>query len=226
MIYAGAAHVVIHSSYLSGGKYETEGISYALDLYNRAVRYAPDSYHVTLLNLSLLGRRKLLAEMRTALDRICEQHSEAQTDMGYIFAEMDYWKEKSNLDEYQRWANRGLEHARNNIHRLTVLNRIAGTYLSQPNYAGAKEALAYYEKVVTIDSEDPWAWHNMSIIHRHNGNFEKTAYCNYRALELMPFGNAFDVLKVVLNRFAKGRHKDPIQEIARYEIVDRKLSGK
>lgn len=183
LFYAGAAHVVISAAYLSGSTYDAEGINYALALYDRALYYNSDSLQIALLNVALLGQRKLHDEMRATLDRIRYEYPGVTNEMGYIFAEMDYWKTQSDLVEYERWANLGLDHARNNIHRLTVLNRVAGIYLSLPKYAGAKEALAYYEKVVTLNPNDPWAWHNMSILHRHNGNYERTAYCNSRALE-------------------------------------------
>lgn len=224
LIYAGAAQVVISASYVSGGKYDAGGISYAKNLYELAANYSLNSLHVALVEVAILGQRKELDKMRFALDSIRDHFAEAKTYFGYILGEMDYWYNSSNIPEFGKWANLGLEHARNNIHRLNILNRLGSIYLTQPKNVGYKQALTYYERVVSIDPEDPWAWHNMSIIHHHDGNYEQAAYCNYRALELMPFGNAFDVLKTLVDRFAKERHKDPIQEVARYDLETRKPS--
>jgi tetratricopeptide (TPR) repeat protein len=222
LIYAGAACVVISASYISGGKFETEGIDYARSLHGRAASYSRDSFQIELLDVTLLRHLKQMDKMRSALDSIRDHYANAQTSIGYIFAEMDYWDQRANITEFEKWANIGLEHAQNNVHRLNVLNRLAGTYLKMPKFVGSKQALAYYQKIVTLDPEDPWAWHNMSIIHQHESDYEQAAFCNYRALELMPFGNAFDMLRALVERFAKQRHKDPIQEVARYNVATNK----
>jgi tetratricopeptide (TPR) repeat protein len=219
LIYAGAAHLMIIVSHKQGRRWGREGIEFAETLQARAANYSLNSMHVALLGVALMRIREKDTQARAMLDTIREDFPDAEKSMLFILAEMNYWEDRNAIDQVERWAQIGLQHAGNPVRSMTILGSLADMFISMPNGSGYKQALAYYQQVVALNPDDPWAWHNMSIIHREQSNYEKAALCNYRALAIMPFGNAFDVQKFLVERFSKQRHKDPVHEVPRYDAV-------
>jgi tetratricopeptide (TPR) repeat protein len=70
-------------------------------------------------------------------------------------------------------------------------------FVAQANRASAlerlkryDEALDTYRRVLQLDPNDAWLWHNMSILLMDQGRLDEALEANTRALAIMDFGNA------------------------------------
>lgn len=67
------------------------------------------------------------------------------------------------------------------------LNRMASMESNKSDFG---DAIKLYRRVVALDPQDPWAWHNLSWIYLEQGDLDNAEECNARALAIMDFGMA------------------------------------
>lgn len=60
-----------------------------------------------------------------------------------------------------------------------------------------KNAIAHYRKSTAEKADHPWVWHNMSIAYHRLRRYYMAFRCNQKALNLMPFGAAFQMRKEI-----------------------------
>jgi tetratricopeptide (TPR) repeat protein len=214
-VYAGAAIVIMSSSYISDGKYDPAGVKEALKLLDQAKQTARSRcFAIEMIEPGFHSNLGDLKKARNLLDKL-GQFDEAQTSYRFAIAEMDYADKTNDMTGVKYWNELGFKRAQNNIQRLYALNALAGTFLMKKKDG---EALGLYHEVVKIDPSDPWAWHNMSIIYMRRGDYSNSGYCNDRALSLMDFGAARHVLGNLINRWSKSRNPDILDDIPPYTI--------
>ena len=54
-----------------------------------------------------------------------------------------------------------------------------------------------YNNLAKLTPNDPWMWHNMSLLHLRKGKLVQAWKCNKKALEIMPFENAFNIQRLM-----------------------------
>lgn len=65
------------------------------------------------------------------------------------------------------------------------------------------EALETYQRVLQIDPNDAWVWHNASIILMNQGRLDEALEANSRALSIMDFSNAHAQRELILAKMAE-----------------------
>lgn len=208
--FAGAAQVMYAASYLSGGKYDEEGVRIALKWLTSAQEINPHRFEINLLETGFLKDK---AQVRALLDRL-RTHPEARTSFRYAMAEMDYWDDMNDLDKVKHWNQVAFQNAQNNTQRLYALNAMASTYMTKNML---EESLGLYHEVVKIDPNDPWAWHNMSWMYLRLKDYTNAGSCNDRALRVMDFGVARDIQKSLVNRWSQNRNPDVLKDVPPYK---------
>src|SRR5690606_17702487 len=121
-----------------------------------------------------------------------------------------------------QWNEIAFKNAQNNIQRLFALNSLAGSYLKKNRN---NEALGLYREVVKIDPNDPWAWHNMSILYMKGNDYTNAGICNDRALRIMDFDAARQVQRSLIKEWSKARRPDLLSETPPYKIAEKNKSA-
>jgi tetratricopeptide (TPR) repeat protein len=214
-VLTGMALILDHASYISGGKYEPDGIRIALQRLAEAQDIAPFRFEINIIEPGIYGNLNDIERMREQLDTL-RSNSEARTSFRYAITEMWYWEKKNDLSMVVRWNETAFKNAANNVQRLFALNALAGIYLRK-DYN--EEALELYHEVVKINPGDPWAWHNMSIIYFEQQDYTNAGKCNDRALRTMDFEAARNIQRSLVKVWSKNRHADVLHEIPPYKVV-------
>lgn len=191
--YAGAAYVLSGAAYLSNQEYDLDGIKAAMGWLERAQEIEPDSSEINLIEAILYLRSQRPEDARTVLDHVGQSGPHS---FCFCMGEFAYWDTKHDITRCRDWSQRAMLLATHDIQRLQVLNKLAGAYMRAEL---RPEAIGLYEKVVEIDANDAWAWHNMSVMYLDLNQLKKCDQCNKRALKIMEFGAAQNI-KVYLDK--------------------------
>lgn len=214
-VYAGMARIVLMASYMSGGEYEQWGVLEGYKLLKIAQELAPYQFEIDMIEPEIYNMLKEHKKMRECLDELIS-YPHAPTHFRYAIAELWYWESQNYMPEVQSWCKQAQSFAENDIQKLYAINKLAGVYLGQTYY---KQAVELYQHVVKIDPNDPWAWHNMSIIYWRTGYLERALDCNRRALQIMEFGVAASLQANLVERLRQQRHDDNIDEAPPYKMA-------
>jgi tetratricopeptide (TPR) repeat protein len=177
-VYAGIASVLAAASFVQGYEYEEYGLNRALEFLRKAQELGRERPEIEVVEAEIHIAAQRFPRARFILDQLA-RHSEFYA----AIAEVRYW-EHHDITKATTSFKKAMELAENETRQLWALNTVARVYLRRRINA---EALKAFEQIVKIDPGDPWAWHNMSIIHLESKNFSKAEDCNRRALQLMDF---------------------------------------
>ena len=122
-----------------------------------------------------------------------------------------------NMSEVQHWFEVSIERASNNMHRLYALGRIADIH---SRIGTGESCLPYYQQLVAIDPNDPWAWHNMSLVYDNLYDYKNAFICNRKALDVGQFGAAAYILDNLVRDYNGRVLDDPLLEIPRYPMSE------
>jgi tetratricopeptide (TPR) repeat protein len=170
--------VLAAASFVQGYEYEEYGLNRALEFLRKAQGLGHERPEIDVVEAEIHIAAQRFPRARSILDQLA-RHSEFYT----AIAEIRYW-EHHNLSKAADWFKKAMELAENETRQLWALNTVARVYLRRRINT---EALKAFEQIVQIDPGDPWAWHNMSIIHLETKDYSKAEICNRRALQLMDF---------------------------------------
>ena len=212
--HAGAGYVMITASYI-GGKtnFDKQGLQEAGFLIENAKLFAPNRYEIEFIESTLCNAYGDVAGLETVLNNL-QHFPESSTASNYAQAQMRYWNWKKDMKRIRHWYNMAIERAENEIRRIAILSHMAGILSDRSEYA--EEAIQLYRQVVELNPNDPWTWHNLSLLYLDKKEYVKAGECNRRALDIMPFGNAENINKELIEIWAKTSHKDPLKEYPRY----------
>ena len=220
---AGSAVVMCSASYLSGDTYDFDGLQKAMDLIRKARQLLPNRPEIEWIEPNILICKKEYQSARMILDQLHKVHP-SHTLLNEV--EMYYWS-KFNPTISENWFWKALESPVSDRRRINLYNSMAGNFLEgkMPD-----RALDLYHQIVQLDPEDPWLWHNMSIIYLNRSQFGEAYECNRRALSLMEFGAARQVGELIREQLSKSTiieesrenlEKDPEHaEVYLWKMVD------
>jgi len=187
--YAGVAATLMSASYDHGDVYDQTGLALARIWLEKAQSYEAHRLEINCLEADLYVREKQYSHARLILDYF--QQNRLQS-FQVCRIEMEYWSGVRNLAEVERWFERSMQCALTPAHQTDALHHIAGCYLRNQNLP---KALAFYKKIEKLSPQDPWLWHNMSIIYFRLKRYDKARRYNQKALSLMEFLAARNVEK-------------------------------
>jgi len=189
--YAGVASVMINASFLQGDEYYEPGLDYAMQWLKKAQELAPDQIEFGCIELNLLLCLNELEKAYSILEQLEKKTSKNYRVCGAAIA---YWGEVNDMEKVKYWCSKAKQVANTEEQRELVARILADRYMMSERY---EEALVHYEKISQTKTEDPWLWHNMSILYCEVEEFEKARTCNQNALNLMEFGVAREMKEYI-----------------------------
>jgi tetratricopeptide (TPR) repeat protein/uncharacterized protein YjeT (DUF2065 family) len=209
LCYIGAAEIIMPLSYLHSDIFVPIGLQQGLRFIAQAQYVDPEQPDALVTRIKLLTRYpaerwlQLAEETLAALKRIAPTHPRLPDAEGAILLKRGRLKEALECNE------RMIEHPSSPEEEHVALSARARIFnlMKRP-----EEAIAAWDVVNERYPNDPWAWHNKSILLRDMGRLEEALECNERALSIMPFEMARRVGKSIRARMAEAAGEKPPSE--------------
>lgn len=190
--YAGIAYTLaMASSEESRPKTIERGLLQAMDWLEKSQYLEPDRTEINFIEAVIYMKQGNLRDARLILD-----HINQDTRNYYVcLAELDYWYKQGNEEQYYyHWFERAKKIANNKLRQARVFNSLANFQLDREMY---EKSIKTFYKVVQVTPDDPWAWHNMSVIFVRIKQFKEAAHCNKQALSIMEFEAARQIEQTI-----------------------------
>jgi len=182
---AGCACALMLSAYESGEEYSAEGLELARPWLVEAQELAPNRVEIDCLEAELYIHLKQNESARAVLDHL--NNTAASKHFYLCLSELFYWYTLKDREQYQRWYDLALPHATNKARQICLFSRAAGFFLAIQEW---KKVIEIYRSLSTLDPEDPWLWHNLSLAYYHLERYDKAQQANQLALKIMDFPQA------------------------------------
>lgn len=194
--YTGTASILLNAAFEVNDKYDMDGLQAAEDYLNKARAMVADNIHIELVQAKIHRFRKQYPVMRTVLDKIAN-FPDAEASFGRACSEADYWHLLKDNSKYSYWRQESIKVAKTPTEEL-----FANTYYAQDLMVAKKheEAIKAYRKVEHLSLNDPWYFHNVSVLYMRMNKLRLAAAYNKRALSLADFGAARQVEGMIRER--------------------------
>lgn len=194
--YAGAALVLDKAALDPDGEYDKYGLQQAKEWLEKAQELAFERFEIDLIEVSLYASSKEYQAMRLCLEYLEESLPvKYPENLRFHQAEMAYWYANYDPDKYLETYDKAMEVAQTDAERLALFKMLAGFYFKEKHTY--PQALETYQEISRITPDDPWCWHNMSVIYLHQKQYDEAYECNQQALKLMDFPEARQIEKTL-----------------------------
>lgn len=187
--FAGAGYVMGSASYLKGGDYDQHGLETALSWLAKAQEIAPNTPEIDVIEAVIYLQMKRLDNTRKILDHVAGQGT---PNYHLCVTYMSYWDSKKDIPQMEHWHKRALEQADTDTRRVFAMTALASAYMMNKM---SDKAIEGFKHVLQLNPTDPWAWHNISYMLTHKGQYKEAYFHNQKALGLMDFGVAREIEK-------------------------------
>ncbi|MEQ8675208.1 MAG: hypothetical protein RLP44_04630 [Aggregatilineales bacterium] len=194
--YAGAAKVLMLSSYISSREYDDYGLQASREWLSIARQDVTRCFEIELIHGEIEQASNKLDNIKSNLDEL-NTFDEAKDSYYVALLNMFYHSKRKQRGEEQKWEDIAERLAENDYQKLFVINGKAGNFIQDKKWS---DAAKHYEQVIAIDKQDPWAWHNVSLCYLHLNDLKNAERCNEIALVLMDFGAARQVQQMIQQR--------------------------
>lgn len=200
--YAGIAFTLtVAASGEDTSKAIKQGLEKAMHWLEKSQYLEPDRLEINFIEATIYMYGKDLRNSRVVLDYLNQQDS--RNNYYVCLTEMNYWRKRGLKQQYFQWFQQAMKTADNNRRQAFVLNSLANFYLENRMY---EKSIKAFQKVVKLDPNDPWAWHNMSLMFLDMKQLKEAGQCNKVALSIMDFGAARQIeQEIKKNRGIFGR---------------------
>lgn len=113
-----------------------------------------------------------------------EPHKKYPPDFHVLSVELWYWYNQGNLTFAEKTYERLKASADTKARQLQAAHQIAGCYRACNDL---DKSLMAYREILEIDPQDPWSWHNLSLIQIQKGVLLEAEKSNAKAPMLMDF---------------------------------------
>ena len=197
-IFAGVAYTLIAAAREADESYAENGLDAAMDWLEKAQELAPDIVSINMIEALIYIYSERYEDARLILDYLLS----IQSDNHYlIVAEIAYWQRQNMLEEAVEWYEKGIDAAETVPRKLRLRNRLGDCYLEFEMY---DEALKIYHEATHFAKEDPWLWHNMSVIYFNKEDYKEAAHYNKLALDLLEFPEAKEMEQALRAKLGTG----------------------
>lgn len=205
---AGSARILSLAAFIGDDRFDPDGLQKAQDLIRTANRFSPGQPEIELVEAGLWINLKQYPNARQVLDRISKADF---MNIHLCLVEMSYW---SNFDiaQSEAWFRRANSLNVSVLQRAILFNRMARQYLVSERY---DQALDLYWKTAEMTPQDPWVWHNMSVIYLRQNKLVDSFYANQNALHLMDFAAAREIHDYLRPHFGLIKQLEDAQESLR-----------
>ena len=177
-----------------------QGLETALHWLEKSQFSEPDRSEINFIEAVIYINGGDLKNGRVVLDHLNQQDS---SNYYVCLTEMNYWYQKGAKQQYSQWLQRAMKSANNNTRQVYVLNSIGNFYIDNREF---KKSIKTFQKLLKIDPNDPWAWHNLSVIFVEMKQYKEADRCNKKALDIMDFVAAREIEQDIKeNRGVLGR---------------------
>lgn len=201
LCYVGAAEVMARLSFLRGNLYAPAGLRQGLRFTTRAQLHTPLQPDALIIQVRLLAAcpapywQKLAGQTLELARRVAPRHPRLPV------AEAFYHEMRGEYDEALRYLDQVIARPPSPEEAYAALSRKSTILLDQKRYA---EAVAIADLMLAQDPNDPWTWHNRSIMLARMGNYTEALASSERALSIMDFGVARKQREYILSKLAEG----------------------
>jgi tetratricopeptide (TPR) repeat protein len=188
---AGIAYVHTLGAYQQGEAFDSQGLAMARKWLHQAEQYAPNHPDVLAVRAQIELADLQPDTAQNTLARICEISPDHY--LASLTA-LDVAIRSGQADAFSVALAQAQKLANNNTRRNTVLRRAAWYYMRN---GSAKQCIQTMTEIAQLDPNDPWNWHNLSLVHLARYNLLGAWRCNAQALKLMPFEAALAARKQI-----------------------------
>jgi tetratricopeptide (TPR) repeat protein len=178
---AGVAYTLLAAAQGKDDAYAELGLDAAMDWLEKAQAAEPDNVDINVIEALVYVRSGRLDDARLVLDYLQQQDPHSY----YLQrAEIEYWRQKNDLEATTAAFEQANELARTVPQRLRLLSQMGDAYLDmgQP-----EKAVEKYKEAVHFDKENHLLWHKISLIYWQMENYKEAANYNRRALKVKEF---------------------------------------
>lgn len=198
--YIGAAEIMFRLAFLHDRIWAPIGLRQGLRFLARAQYHEPFQPDLLVIRTKLLAgcvepRWLALADQTLAiLKRVAPEHPRISN------AEQLICEQRGRLDDAVACTDRTLVHPPSREEEYIALSDKALLLQQLTRY---DDSLALYRQLASLVPNDPWMWHNQSLMLYNLGRYAEALQCNNRALALMQFGVARDFRQKILDALAR-----------------------
>lgn len=207
LCYVGAAEVMLRLSYIRSDLWAPVGLRQGLRFVARSQYYDPEQPDALVIRIKLLVGYASDLWLRLAEETLEMLKAVAPGHPRLPDAEASILVRRGKLEEALACIETFLASppSREEVHM--ALSRKAGLL---DRMKRSEDALAAYDLVNEHYPQDPWAWHNKSIILMNLGHYRQALACNGRALSIMDFGAARSTGERIRAKIAEAQGSSPL----------------
>ena len=196
--YAGIAFTLIMASSKAKNQVYPKGYNAAMEWLEKAQEWEPNRVEINFIEAVMYINSGQFENGRLVLDHI----SQAAPDHYYIcLTEVNYWHKVKQSEKELHWLKKAFKVANSPARQANVYNWLALFYMEDGYF---ERAIKYFHEVVKRDSQDAWAWHNMSYMFLRLNKLENAKMCNEKALSIMDFQAAREIGEQIHQKKPKG----------------------
>jgi tetratricopeptide (TPR) repeat protein len=197
-VFGGVAYTLVMAAREQDESYAEIGLEEAMVWLEKAQELAPDIVDINMIEALVYIYSGRYDDARLILDYL---QSIAQGNYYLMKAEIAYWQRREELDEAVNWYQKAIEVADTVPRKLRLRNRLADCYLE---FGEDEKALEIYQEAVHFSKEDPWLWHNLSVVYFGKEDYKEAAHYNKLALELLDFPEAREMERALRSKLGTG----------------------
>jgi tetratricopeptide (TPR) repeat protein len=200
LCHVGAAEVMFRLSYLQGRQHAAVGLRQGLLFAFAAQLNTPQQPDALIIQAKLLCGTTNKRWLELAEQTIAMVKQVAPTHPRLPGAEAALHEQRGEYEQALECTNRALAQPPS-PEELEMALAHKGFLLSDlKRYA---EALDAYDEALARAPDDPWTWHNRSLVLMSLGRYDEALESNTRALSIMEFGNARMIREKILAKRAE-----------------------
>jgi tetratricopeptide (TPR) repeat protein len=191
--FAGIAYILLIAARESDASHTSESLAIAMEWLEKAQAIEPDALLINVVEAFVYIYSGEYENARMVLDYL----SQHDPDNHYlVLAEIAFWQTQKKIEETVKWYLRGIKTAATVPQRVRLKRELGDCFLQ---FGILDKAMTIYKEVVNFDRENPWLWHNMSVVHWHKEEYAEAERCNKKALSLLDFPPARQ-METAINR--------------------------
>ncbi len=197
-VFAGVAYTLLAAAQETDDSYAQIGLDAAMEWLEKAQALAPNVVVINMIEAFIYVYSGRFEDTRLILDYL----QDIEPGNLYLMrAEIAYWQGVGKLEEAVQWYQKAIDSADTVPRKLRLRNQLADCYLQ---FGQDDKALKLYQAAAHFSKEDPWLWHNMSIVYYNKEDFKEATRYNRMALNLLDFPDAREMERALRSKMGTG----------------------
>jgi tetratricopeptide (TPR) repeat protein len=196
--FAGVAYTLLAAARETDGSYARPGLDAAMSWLEKAQELEPDRPAINVIEAFIYIYGGRYDDARLVLDYLSAQDP---NDNYLLLAEIQYWQQQKDVTQAVQWYEKAIQAASTVPQRLRLRSRLGDCYLE---FGLLDQALTVYQEALHFDKENPWLWHNLSVVYWRQEKYEEAARCNKRALDLLELPQARRMEEAIKEKLDSG----------------------